>query len=39
MENNHKLTLYVSYYLSRFNDEVLAKLKYTTWNNAFEDIG
>lgn len=39
MENNHKLTLYVSYYLSRFNDKALAKLKYTTWNNAFEDIG
>lgn len=38
MEKNHKLTLYVSYYLSRFNNEALANLKYTTWNSAFEDI-
>ena len=39
MENNHKLTLYISYYLARFNNEALKNLKYTTWNNAFEDIG
>lgn len=39
MENNHKLTLYVSYYLSRFNNEALEKLKYSTWNNAFNNIG
>lgn len=39
MENSHKLTLYISYYLSRFNNEALTNLKYTTWNNAFEDIG
>jgi hypothetical protein len=39
MENSHKLTLYISYYLSRFNNNALANLKYTTWNNAFEDIG
>ncbi len=39
MEKSHKLTLYVSYYLSRFNNEALANLNYTTWNNAFEDIG
>lgn len=38
MENNHKLTLYVSYYLSRFNNEALINLNYKTWNNAFEDI-
>lgn len=39
MEKSHKLTLYVSYYLSRFNNQALANLNYTTWNNAFEDIG
>lgn len=39
MENNHKLTLYVSYYLSRFNDEALSILNYPTWNSAFDDIG
>lgn len=39
MENNHKLALYISYYLSRFNNEALSNLKYKTWNNAFEDIG
>src|SRR5688572_23965925 len=38
MENNHKLTLYVSYYLSRFNNLALANLGYTTWNQAFDDI-
>lgn len=39
MEDNHKLTLYVSYYLARFNNEALGNLHYTTWNNAFEEIG
>ncbi len=39
MENNHKLALYVSYYLSRFNYEALANLGYTTWDDAFNDIG
>lgn len=38
MEKNHKLTLYVSYYLSRFNNEALINLNYKTWSNAFEDI-
>lgn len=38
MEPNHKLTLYVSYYLSRFNSEALTKLGYPTWNAAFDDI-
>jgi len=38
MENNHKLTLYVSYYLSRFNNEALTNLNYKTWSSAFEDI-
>ncbi len=39
MEKSHKLTLYISFYLSRFNNEALAKLKYSTWKAAFEDIG
>lgn len=39
MENNHKLTLYVSYYLSRFNIEGLNHLGYSSWSIAFEDIG
>lgn len=38
MEENHKLTLYVSYYLSRFNDDALKNLGYQTWNEAFIDI-
>jgi hypothetical protein len=39
MENNHKLALYVSYYLSRFNDEALKNLGYSSWNEAFDVIG
>ena len=39
MEKSHKLTLYVSYYLSRFNNEALTNLNYINWNSAFEDIG
>lgn len=39
MDNNHKLALYVAYYLSRFNNEALTNLGYTTCNNAFDDIG
>jgi hypothetical protein len=39
MENNHKLALYVSYYLSRFNDEALKNLGYTSWNEAYDVIG
>ena len=38
MDEKHKLTLYISYYLSRFNEEGLRKLGYLTWNKAFEDI-
>lgn len=38
MEENHKLTLYVSYYLSRFNDQGLKNLGYQTWKEAFTDI-
>jgi hypothetical protein len=39
MENNHKLALYVAYYLSKFNNEALTNLGYGTWNDAFDDIG
>ncbi len=39
MENNHKLALYISYYLSRFNDEALKNLGYKSWNEAYEVIG
>jgi hypothetical protein len=39
MEPNHKLALYVSYYLARFNNEALENLGYTTWKTAFDDIG
>jgi hypothetical protein len=38
MDKNHKLALYVSYYLSRFNDEGLTNLGYSTWNEAYSDI-
>lgn len=38
MERNHKLTLYISYYLAKFNNEALANLGYSTWNSAFNDI-
>ena len=38
MQEKHKLTLYKSYYLSRFNEEGLKKLGYSTWNKAYEDI-
>ncbi len=38
MEENHKLALYVTYYLSRFDKEALIRLGYSSWNEAFEDI-
>lgn len=38
MEEKHKLVLYISYYLSRFNEVGLRKLGYSTWNKAFDDI-
>jgi hypothetical protein len=38
MEENHKLALYISYYLSRFNEEALRKLGYAAWNDAYSDI-
>lgn len=31
--------MYVSYYLSRFNDQALSNLGYTNWTNAYQDIG
>lgn len=39
MNDKHKLCLYVSYYLARFNNEALNQLGYETWNIAFNDIG
>jgi uncharacterized protein DUF3883 len=38
MENNHKLAMYVAYYLSRYNEMGLSNLGYNSWNNAFEDV-
>lgn len=38
MENNHKLTLYVTYYLARFDTIALDKLGYKNWESAFLDI-
>ncbi|BFM43260.1 hypothetical protein CFS9_19010 [Flavobacterium sp. CFS9] len=38
METSHKLTLIISYYLSRFNDTGFRNLGYTTWDEAFKDI-
>lgn len=38
MENNHKLTLYVAYYLSRFDKVALENLGYKNWGAAFIDI-
>lgn len=39
MEPNHKLALYVSYYLSRFNAQGLKNLGYASWNEAYDEIG
>ncbi len=38
MKNNHKLGLYVSYYLAKYNNEALEHLGYKNWNIAFSDI-
>lgn len=38
MEENHKLSLYISYYLSRFNELGLVNLGYSSWNEAFDDV-
>lgn len=38
MDKNHKLALYVTYYLSRFNNEGLTNLGYSSWNEAYADI-
>lgn len=39
MENNHKLCLYVSYYLSRFNQDAYDNLGYSTMLEAHNEIG
>lgn len=38
MENNHKLTLYVTYYLARFDKIALKNLGYKNWESSFLDI-
>ena len=38
MENNHKLTLYIAYYLARFNKIALKNLGYKSWESSFLDI-
>jgi len=38
MENNHKLALYVAYYLARFDKIALKKLGYENWESSFLDI-
>lgn len=38
MENNHKLTLYVAYYLARFDKIALKNLGYKNWESSFLDI-
>ena len=39
MEDNHKLCLYVSYYLSRFNQDAYDNLGYSTMLEAHNEIG
>jgi hypothetical protein len=39
MEENRKLALIVSYYLSKYNRKALNNLGYSTFSQAFEDIG
>ena len=38
MEINHKLTLYVAYYLARFDKVALENLGYKNWESSFLDI-
>lgn len=38
MENNHKLALYVAYYLAKFDQLALENLGYTNWTSAFQDV-
>ena len=38
MEINHKLTLYVAYYLARFDKVALKNLGYKNWESSFLDI-
>lgn len=38
MEINHKLTLYVAYYLARFDKVAIQNLRYKNWESAFLDI-
>lgn len=38
MENNHKLALYLAYYLARFDKTALKNLGYKNWESSFLDI-
>lgn len=38
MKDNHKLALYISYYLAKYDKIALSNLGYKTWNSAFEDV-
>lgn len=38
MEINHKLSLYITYYLSRYDTKALDNLGYSSWKDAFSDI-
>mgnify|MGYP003582774105 CR=1 FL=1 len=38
MKDNHKLALYIAYYLAKYDKIALSNLGYKTWNIAFEDV-
>src|ERR1041385_6289377 len=38
MKSNHKLALYVAYYLSRFDKEAVTNLGFSTFNEAINEI-
>lgn len=38
MKENHKLALYISYYLAKYDKDALINLGYKTWKSVFEDV-
>lgn len=38
MEQKHQQSLYIAYYLARFDKKALKVLNYSTWTEAFNDI-
>ncbi|MBS3970940.1 MAG: DUF3883 domain-containing protein [Clostridia bacterium] len=38
MEDNHKIALIIAYYLSKFDEDALKNLKYSSFTSAFKDI-